>query len=145
MGTLQGDVPLAEEHAHGYFSIQVPVGENSEVSGGFYVEEYKKPEYEVRVTTDKRRVLQGSQVQAVISARYFFGEPVANAAVKYVVHKFRYWSPLFYMDDDHSRDDNADDGYNSGGGAVVEGRGEPVAEGQLTHAVRPGADGTERE
>ena len=59
MGTLQGDVPLAVSSALGYFSIQVHVGENSEVSGGFHVEEYKKPEYEVRVTPDKRRVLQG--------------------------------------------------------------------------------------
>jgi Large extracellular alpha-helical protein len=111
------------------------VGENSEVSGGFYVEEYKKPEYEVRVTTDKRRVLQGSGVQAVISARYFFGEPVANAAVKYVVHKFRYWSPLFYMDDDDTRDDNADDGYNSGGEQVSEEAGKLDGDGKLTITV----------
>src|SRR5260370_30877536 len=64
MGTLQGDVPLAASSALGYFSIQVHVGESSEVSGGFYVEEYKKPEYEVRVPTDKRRVLQGSRLHA---------------------------------------------------------------------------------
>ena len=73
-------------------------------AGGFYVEEYKKPEYEVRVTPDKRRVLQGSPVQAAISARYFFGEPVANATVKYVVHKSRYWYPLYAADEDDSQD-----------------------------------------
>ena len=94
MGTLQGEVPLSADSALGYFSIQAHLGEG-EVSGGFWVEEYKKPEYEVRVTPDQRRVVQGASVKAVISARYFFGEPVANAAVKYVVHKLRYWYPLY--------------------------------------------------
>ena len=64
MGTVQGDVPLAADAALGYYSIQIHFGEN-EVSGGFWVEEYKKPEYEVRVTPDPRRVLQGTSVKAV--------------------------------------------------------------------------------
>src|SRR5262249_39562967 len=103
MGTVVGEVPLATDAALGYYSVQIHFGEN-EVSGGFWVEEYKKPEYEVRVTPDPRRVLQGSSVKAAISARYFFGEPVANAAVKYVVYKSRYWYPL-YADQDEMGDD----------------------------------------
>ena len=68
MGTIQGDMPLPANAALGYYSIQVHVGEG-EMSGGFHVEEYKKPEYEVRVTPDKRRVLQGAPVQAFRSPR----------------------------------------------------------------------------
>jgi uncharacterized protein YfaS (alpha-2-macroglobulin family) len=131
MGTIQGDVPLAASAALGYYSIQIHLGENSEVSGGFYVEEYKKPEYEVRVTPDKRRVLQGSPVQAAISARYFFGEPVANATVKYVVHKFRYWYPL-YADQDESDDQSAEEGDLGGGEEVSEESGKLDADGKLT-------------
>ena len=47
--------------------------------GEFQVEEYRKPEYQVRVTPAKPRVLQGETMQVVIDSRYFFGEPVANA------------------------------------------------------------------
>ena len=58
----------------------------SDGGGSFYVEEYKKPEYQVTVKPPVARVLQGSPIQANIEARYFFGEPVAGAKVKYVVH-----------------------------------------------------------
>ena len=58
----------------------------------------------MRVTTDKRRVVQGTPVQALISARYFFGEPVARANVKYVVHTLRYWFPLYASDDEDADD-----------------------------------------
>ncbi|MBM3795458.1 MAG: hypothetical protein FJW31_15655 [Acidobacteria bacterium] len=38
-------------------------------------------------------MLQGASIKATIDARYFYGEPVAKAKVKYVVHKSRYWVP----------------------------------------------------
>ena len=41
-----------------------------QANGQFEVQEYKKPEYEVRVTPAKPRVLQGESMQAVIDARY---------------------------------------------------------------------------
>src|SRR2546427_2533934 len=104
------------------------------MTGGFHVEEYKKPEYEVRVTPDKRRVLQGSPVQALISARYFFGEPVARAGVKYVVHKFRYWYPL-YADPDEESDDSGDDNYYGQGEQILEESGQLDADGKLSVSI----------
>src|SRR5260221_13157546 len=89
MGTVEGDMPMEASAALGYYSIQVHVGEG-DVSGGFHGEEDKKPEYEVRATPDKRRVLQGSRVQALISARYFVCGPGAHASVTYVAHKAHY-------------------------------------------------------
>ncbi len=62
-------------------------GEESYMNGSFEVEEYKKPEYEVRVTPAKARILQGETAQAVIDSRYYFGEPVAGAKVKYAVYR----------------------------------------------------------
>jgi len=38
------------------------------MNGSFEVEEYKKPEYEVRVTATKARILQGENAQAVIDS-----------------------------------------------------------------------------
>ena len=82
--------------ALGNYSIKCAAGEESYMNGSFEVEEYKKPEYEVRVTPGKTRMLQGESVQAVIDARYYFGEPVSGAKVKYAVYRGRYWFPLWY-------------------------------------------------
>jgi hypothetical protein len=91
-GTVATDLTLASDAGLGYYGVGV-IGDGSRVgSGSFYVEEYKKPEYQVKVTSSAQRVLQGNSIQAVIDARYFFGEPVANAKVKYVVHTSQhYW------------------------------------------------------
>ena len=59
-------------------------------NANFDVEEYKKPEYEVRVTPAKARVLQGQPMQATIDSRYYFGEPVNGAKVKYAIYRDRY-------------------------------------------------------
>ncbi len=64
-------------------------GTQVRIGGSFEVQEYKKPEYFVKVTPERNRVLQGESVKATIEARYYFGEPVANAKVKYVVHRAR--------------------------------------------------------
>ncbi len=72
-------------------------------SGSFYVEEYKKPEYQVTVKPATARVLQGNTIQATIEARYFFGEPVAGANVTYVVHTSQH-----YWWDEDEEDENGD-------------------------------------
>lgn len=86
-GVVAADVTLEGDAGLGFYSINL----NGQLGNGtFYVEEYKKPEYQVTVTAAKR-VLQGSAVGAVIEARYFFGEPVAGAKVTYVVHTSQHW------------------------------------------------------
>ncbi|MGB6691714.1 MAG: MG2 domain-containing protein [Terracidiphilus sp.] len=87
-GTVTADLNLESDAALGYYSINV----GTAGAGSFYVEEYKKPEYQVTVKPAVQRVLQGNSIQATIEARYFFGEPVAGAKVKYVVHTSQhYW------------------------------------------------------
>jgi hypothetical protein len=89
-GTVTTDLNLAADAGLGYYTINLDAVQGGD--GSFYVEEYKKPEYQVTVKPSAARVLQGNSIQAVIEARYFFGEPVANAKVKYVVHTTQhYW------------------------------------------------------
>ena len=79
----------AADAALGYYNIDHrcrAANDARSAAGSFYVEEYKKPEYQVTVKPAAPRVLQGNSIQATIEARYFFGEPVAGAKVTYVVH-----------------------------------------------------------
>ena len=114
-GTVTADLNLAVDAGLGYYSIEL--GRNGEGghfdqaeggNGSFYVEEYKKPEYQVTVKTSALRILQGNSIQATIEARYFFGEPVANAKVKWVVHTL----PHYWWDVDDP-DNNAAGGYDA--------------------------------
>ena len=106
LGTVNGSFTVPETAALGYYQLEVKSGA-AQVSGSFQVEEYRKPEYEVKVTPSKRRVLQGEAVEAAIEARYYFGEPVANAKVKYAVHKTRYWYPAYADDLDEEQGQEA--------------------------------------
>ena len=110
-GTVTADLTLESDAGLGYYSVVLT--KNGQDVGGedgnFYVEEYKKPEYQVTVKPAVKRVLQGDQVQAVIEARYFFGEPVPGAKVKYVVHT----STHYWWGEDES-DDNASAGESGG-------------------------------
>ncbi len=101
LGTAHGDFDVPSSAALGYYSVTLRRGLVA-MSGGFTVEEYKKPEYQVKITPDKARVLQGEAIKATIEARYYFGEPVASGKVKYVVHVAPYWSPFAEHDEEDS-------------------------------------------
>ena len=107
-GTIHDEFTLPPSSALGSYSINVRSGEESYMNGSFEVEEYKKPEYEVRVTATKPRILEGEQAQAVIDSRYYFGEPVAGAKVKYAVYRGPYWFPLWYEPDEDAAPDAGD-------------------------------------
>ncbi len=83
----------------GRYSISIASGDD-QASGGFEVQEYRKPEFEVIVKPAARFAVQGGKVAVTITGRYYFGQPVANAAVKYIVHKQPYYSPFRWADDE---------------------------------------------
>jgi uncharacterized protein YfaS (alpha-2-macroglobulin family) len=128
-GTASGSFEIAGDAALGYHSLELQVGE-ARHGAGFHVEEYRKPEYEVRVTPEKLRVLQGEPILARIQARYFFGEPVRNAKVQYVVHRQRYWYPLYAEEMDESGFEGDEDFYSERE-QVLEEEGQLDAEGVL--------------
>ncbi|HSM85779.1 MAG TPA: MG2 domain-containing protein, partial [Candidatus Limnocylindrales bacterium] len=145
-GSIHADFTLAQDAALGYYSISVKSGAATYgMNGGFNVEEYKKPEYEVRVTPDKARVLEGESVSATIEAKYFFGEPVAGAEVHYVVHRSPYWSSVFEYDgDDFDYEGEGDEpyggsddqpAYDYGGEQLSEQTGKLDANGRLRISI----------
>ena len=125
-GGISADVPLGAGVALGDYSIAVLHGEDT-ASGGFEVQEYRKPEFEVRVTSAERFVVQGGRISATVNARYYFGQPVANARLAYVVHKQPYYSPLRWSDEDEDGG-----GYWYGDDQILEGQGRLNANGTVT-------------
>jgi uncharacterized protein YfaS (alpha-2-macroglobulin family) len=81
----------------GYYTIRINVGDES-ASGNFEVQEYRKPEFEVGVSSAGRFIVQGGKAKVTIKARYYFGQPVANGAVKYALYKTGYYSPYRWRD-----------------------------------------------
>ncbi len=91
MGTAEWNYLIPPEANLGFYYLSMQMGERYVEGTSFSVEDYKKPEYQVKVTAQTPRVLQGQQIKATIDARYYFGEPVANAKVTWVVHTSTYW------------------------------------------------------
>lgn len=77
------------------------------------MQEYRKPEFEVIVTTPDRFVVQGGEVSATIRARYYFGQPVSGGSVTYVLYRGYYSSPLRWTDEPEET------GYDDYGGMQV--------------------------
>ena len=94
-GSLSGSFNLDENADLGYYSI-IFTKDGISYYGSFAVEEYKKPEYKVNVTTDKHNYTNGDKINAVVSADYYFGSPVKNANVQVNIYRQNYWRPWWY-------------------------------------------------
>lgn len=144
MGTANWNYALPSDAHLGSYYLNIQMGERYIEGTNFSVEEYKKPEYAVKVIAQTPRVLQGQPIKATIDARYYFGEPVANAKVTWVVHTSPYW-PMGRSDDEDQADaggeggddsaDNADNSDSYGGEQEQEKSGTLDANGQLQIAV----------
>jgi alpha-2-macroglobulin len=121
LGTLHGEWTIPSNAALGDYNIQIRAGESFTPGGSFAVEEYKKPEYEVRIIPDAPRVLEGEPIKATIEAKYYFGEPVANAKVTWVVHQERTYNGLnMYVDEDEEGEQAEDGEGDEGTGSDTE-------------------------
>jgi len=94
-GTISVSFLLDNEADLGYYSI---IFTKDEISyyGSFSVEEYKKPEYKVNVTTDRKQYADGDTILTTVSADYYFGSPVKNATVQVNIYRQYFWRPWWY-------------------------------------------------
>ncbi len=144
MGTLDGEFALGEEAALGVYYIEATY-EEEDFHANFQVAEYRKPEFQVRVETDKSEYAQGDEINVTAQATYFFGGPVANAEVRYTVlsadHFFNYQGKGWwdFTDYDFSR---RGEYYGSYGELIANGTGVTDAEGRFTFSLE--ADITEQ-
>ena len=91
-GAINDSITLGDEAALGQYGIQfvwnralrddVYLGQHQ-----FRVEEYKKPEFEVKVEAPEKPVALGDTFEVNVKADYYFGGPVKQGKVKYKVRR----------------------------------------------------------
>ncbi len=96
-GAVQASFAVPATASLGTYTLRIASGD-AVATGAFEVQEYRKPEFEVIVTPEARFVVQGEEAVATVQARYYFGQPVANARVRWVVNQQPYYSPLRFSD-----------------------------------------------
>jgi len=77
---------LALPDSVGTFIIKVAYGRTTGIAH-FFVEEYRKPEFKVKVSTDKPFYVSGETIKFLVSAEYYFGAPVINSKVSYRIYE----------------------------------------------------------
>ena len=93
-GTVSSSLKLPESSATGQYGISVQSGEQT-VFGNFTVEDYRKPEYEVRLAAATPRLLQGASQRVTLDARYYYGEPVRAGLVEWHVYRAAWYPPWY--------------------------------------------------
>ncbi|MFZ0960471.1 MAG: MG2 domain-containing protein [Terriglobia bacterium] len=148
-GSFHGTLTLSPLAALGSYGISAHLPGNKQLYGSFEVQEYKKPEFEVAVSTEKTRYLQGDVIQATISARYYFGAPVSGGKVKYSIfrsgYRFPYWR-ILWGDEDFDGDEgegNSDEDYF--GQEISQGAGQLDADGVLRVTLPTEVDAHKRD
>ncbi len=74
--TLPADAALGQWQMSGHY-----------LHSSFRVEEYKKPEYELKVTTPGKPVKLGDKFPVTVQGKYYFGAPMSGAKVTYKIYR----------------------------------------------------------
>ncbi|MBN2003375.1 MAG: Ig-like domain-containing protein [Anaerolineae bacterium] len=139
MGTFSGALTLDAEAPLGTYYVRVDDAKRDiYASVSFRVAEYRKPEFQVGVQTDKDAYLSGETLKATVDATYYFGGPVANANVHWNLlsadYAFQYQCPRgekcpWYSWTDYDWDDE-DLGRNYGGYGRLVAEGDAMSDDQ---------------
>ncbi|NOZ27762.1 MAG: hypothetical protein GXP39_06885 [Chloroflexi bacterium] len=147
LGTIYDDLTLDKEAALGWYSIDLHIGLPDQpvkrreqlISTGFQVAEYRKPEYEIHVATDRPEYVQGDTIHATVQAKYFFGGPVQGAQVRWTLLSTDYFFPYqgdgWYSFQDFKGWDYYRPSRFRYGEPLAEGQGRTDEEGRFTFSI----------
>lgn len=94
-GSISGSFVLNKDAELGIYTIEL-TKENINCYGAFTVEEYKKPEFEIIISTDKPEYKKGDYIGGKISAKYYFGSQLKEGKVNLSIYRSTYWKPWWY-------------------------------------------------
>lgn len=101
-GGVTGSFDISKDATLGsYYLHTANPGNNAHGGIQFRVEEYKKPEFEVKVEAPTTPVMLGEKIPVTVVAKYYFGAPVSKGKAKIKVtrqSKSTDWHPLGVWD-----------------------------------------------
>jgi len=101
LGAVEAEVVIPKNAVLGVWNATFVVGDEISASVSLSVEEYRKPEYEVKVEAPDAPVKLGDKFTATVKATYFHGAPVRNAEVEIIVKRSTLgerWFPVWRWD-----------------------------------------------
>ncbi len=137
MGTLHGEFQLSEEAALGSYTLEAVYREQY-LTTSFQVAEYRRPEFQVTVQTDRPEYAQGDRINVTAQATYYFGGAVSDARVHWSVlsadRGFTYQGKGWwdFTDYDWSR---RGEYYGQYGEVIAEGDGTTDKQGRFTFSL----------
>ena len=101
LGAVESEVVIPKDAVLGMWNATFQIGDQISATASLSVEEYRKPEYEVKVEAPDAPVKLGDKFTATIKANYFHGSPVRNATVEIIVKRSSIserWFPVWRWD-----------------------------------------------
>ena len=137
MGTFHGEFWLGDEAALGSYTLEA-VYRGEYLTTSFQVAEYRRPEFQVSVETDRPAYVQGDRIRVTAQASYYFGGGVSDAQVRWSVlsadRSFAYQGKGWwdFTDYDLSR---RGEYYGWYGELIAQGEGKTDREGRFTFSL----------
>ena len=90
-GSLDGSFEISPESETGAFTLKIEAGGET-YAKDITVAAYRKPEFEASATPAKSAYVLGERAEFSVSAKYYFGAPVAGAKVTWQVYREGDWA-----------------------------------------------------
>lgn len=84
-GTFNGSFEIPKTGKTGWYSFAIETPDKKEHSFRVLVSQYRKPEYVIRVTPEKKISFAGDKMRIKVTGTYYFGGAVPGAEVKYTI------------------------------------------------------------
>lgn len=138
-GAVHGSFALAAETELGMYSLELQMAKDFSAWTNFLVAAFRKPEYELQTAVAPAEVIATQPAQASVTAGYFFGGAVKNAAVRWTVYGgaygFSYASDEPWSFSDFNPNAFYEPYQPSFSAPIASGQGETDAQGQFSLAV----------
>jgi hypothetical protein len=90
IGTFSGEFLLDKSASTGMYQVYASVGEENFYQN-FMVEEYRKPEFQVKIVPTQLDYTDGDTLKATISANYYFGGALKHKKVTWTINAMDYY------------------------------------------------------
>lgn len=99
-GTITDTINIPIDINTGNAYLNITDSRNNDIyidSTLFNIENYRKPEYELKVDFDKNIYLNGEEISFTVDGKYFSGQPIINGSAKYKIRRGEIYKGEFYQ------------------------------------------------